>query len=95
MATVTYSQVQELLMQVPEERLPVAFEMLLGLADCREEVAEPRTDFLRLPLSERHQILAQQAEQLRAHYHETADERTEWQAGDFAQSTFSGARSGW
>ena len=85
MATVTYSQVQKLLMQVPEERLPAAFEMLLGLADCGEEVAEPRTDFLRLPLSERHQILAQQAENLRAHYHETVDERTKWQAGDFAQ----------
>ena len=32
---------------------------------------------------ERRQILAQQAEQMKGHYEQTADELAEWQAGDF------------
>ena len=34
-------------------------------------------------MAERNRILAQQAEQMLAHYEQTAKERQEWQAGDF------------
>jgi len=36
-----------------------------------------------LSIDERRRILAQQAEQMKVHYEQTADERTEWQAGNF------------
>ena len=38
---------------------------------------------MRLSVAERRQVLAEQAEQMKAHYEETADERIEWQTGDF------------
>ena len=38
---------------------------------------------MRLSVDEHRQVLAQQAEQMKTHYEETAKERTEWQTGDF------------
>lgn len=35
-------------------------------------------------LYERSQILAQQADRMKGHYERTADERPEWQKGDFS-----------
>ena len=34
-------------------------------------------------VEERQTLLSQQAEQMKIHYKQTADERTEWQSGDF------------
>jgi hypothetical protein len=82
METITYSQVQELVLQLPEERLPAAYKVLRELAE-RSEALQSQTDFMRLPLAQRREILARQAEELKAHYQQTADERSEWQAGDF------------
>ena len=42
-------------------------------------------DFMSLPLDERRRVLAQQAEQMVAHYEESAVEREAWQAGDFVE----------
>jgi len=83
METITYSQVQELVRQLPEIKLPLAYHLLFELADKEADMPSPQLDFMRLPLSKRRQIIAQQAGQMLAHYEQTADERQEWQAGDF------------
>lgn len=83
METLTYSQVQELVEQLPETKLSLAYSLLLELADTEADTLSPQLDFIRLPLDERRRIMAQQAEQIAAHYEQTADERQEWQAGDF------------
>jgi hypothetical protein len=82
METITYSQVQELVQQLPAERLPAAYQVLRELADHGEKL-QAQMDFLRLPLSQRREILARQAEELKSHYEQTAEDRREWQAGDF------------
>ncbi|MBM3241232.1 hypothetical protein FJZ31_33540 [Candidatus Poribacteria bacterium] len=84
MEMVTYSQVQELVKQLPETKLPFAYRLLLELvADKEDDEISPKLDFMRLPLDERRRIMAQQAEQMVAHYEQTADQRQEWQVGDF------------
>lgn len=82
METVTYSQVQELVQRLPAERLPAAYQVLEELVD-RGETLQSQLDFKRLPLEERRRILAHQAGELKAHYEETSEERSAWQAGDF------------
>ena len=82
METITYSQVQDLVQQLSPQCLPAAYEMLRELAD-RGGASPSQVDFMRLPLAKRHEILARQAEELKAHYAETADQRKGWQAGGF------------
>jgi hypothetical protein len=82
METVTYSQVQDLVQQIPESRLPAAYQVLRELVD-RGETLEAQVNFMRLSLADRRDILARQAEQLRDYYQDSAAERSEWQAGDF------------
>ena len=83
METITYTQVQQLVEKLPETKLRVAYHFLLELADKEVEPQSPQADFMRLSPEERHQLLSEQAEQMKVHYEQTADERTEWQAGDF------------
>lgn len=40
-------------------------------------------DFMRCATNERRKILASQAEKLKIHYEKNAEERQEWQSGDF------------
>ncbi len=87
METITYSQVQELVMRLPETRLPLAYRLLLSIADDELEALAPQLNFLVLPMSERERILAQQAEQMVAHYDQTAVDRELWQAGDFVDES--------
>jgi hypothetical protein len=82
METITYSQVQDLVQQLPPQCLPAAYEMLQELTG-RSETLQSQVDFMRLPLVKRREILANQAEELKAHYTRSADEREDWQAGDF------------
>lgn len=82
METIAYSQVQELVQQIPEARLPAAYRLLRELVD-RGEILEAQVNLLRLPPADRREILARQAEQLKDHYQDSAAERSEWQAGDF------------
>ncbi len=82
MATITYSQVRELVEQLPAERLPAAYQVLRELAE-RGETLQSQLDFKQLPRAERRRILARQAKELRAHYERSADERPGWQGGDF------------
>ena len=83
METITYTQVQRLIKKLPETELPLAYRLLLELADKEMDKLSPQADFMRFSLDERRRILAQQAEQKKAHYEHAADERTEWQTGDF------------
>lgn len=82
METITYSQVQELVGQIPAERLPAAYQVLQELTD-RGEALQAQIGFLHLPLAQRREILARQADELKSYYEGTAEERGEWQAGDF------------
>jgi hypothetical protein len=41
--------------------------------------------FMQLPLQERRRIMAEQAEEMVAHYEQTAGERAAWQGGDIAE----------
>ncbi len=82
METITYSDVRELVEQLPAERLPAAYQLLRELAE-RGESLQSQLEFKQLPLAERRRVLARQAEELRAHYAQTSEERSEWQAGDF------------
>lgn len=82
METITYSHVQDLMQQRPPQCLPAAYETLSELRD-RKQPPGSRAGFLRLPLTRRHEILARQAEELKMHYEHTAQDRSDWQAGDF------------
>ena len=83
MEAITYTQVQQLVEKLPETKLPLVYRFLLELVDKDVEPQSPQADFIRLSPEERHRLLSEQAEQMKAHYEQTADERTEWQAGDF------------
>ena len=83
MEPITYSQVQELVKQLSETKLAVAYDLLLALARQNDDELLPQINFMRLPADERYQILSRQAEQMKAHYEQTADERDEWQSGEF------------
>ena len=81
MKTITYAEVQKLVTKIPEAELPLVYCFLAELA--AGEPQSPQAAFMRLSVDERRQVLAQQAEQMKTHYEETADERAEWQTGDF------------
>ena len=82
MENITYSQILDLVQKLPTERLPAAYQALRDVAE-QGETLQSQLDFKRLPLTERRRILASQAEGLKAHYEQTSDERSDWQAGDF------------
>jgi len=84
MDTITYSNIQELVRQLPTTKLRLAYNLLYELVTKETELpSSSQLEFMRMKLDERHQILTQQAEQMVAHYKRTAVERQEWQAGDF------------
>ena len=71
-------------MHLPVAKLLLAYNVLLGLVDKEADTPSSlQVDFMQLSMAERNRILAQQAEQMLAHYGQTAKERQEWQAGDF------------
>jgi hypothetical protein len=82
MNAITYSQVKKLVKRLPAKKLPLAYSLLVDLAKEADEPS-PQLGFMLLPLSERRKIMAQQAEQMVAHYEQTESERQAWQGGDF------------
>jgi hypothetical protein len=48
-----------------------------------KKTSSPQSDFMLLPLTERRQIMAKQADQMWAHYQQSQNEHIVWQAGDF------------
>ena len=85
MKTVTYTEVQQLVAKLPESKLVSAYRLLYALTTT--DAQSPQTEFMRLSVDERRQLLSQQAEQMKTHYEQTASERTEWQAGDFVDES--------
>jgi hypothetical protein len=83
METITYSQVQDLVMRLPATKLPLAYSLLVDLASNETEALSPQREFIHLPLVERRRIMAQQAAQMLTHYEQTSVERQIWQGGDF------------
>ncbi len=83
METITYTQVQQLVEKLPETQLALAYHLLLGLVEKEGESQSPQAAFMKLSVEERQTLLSQQAEQMKVHYEQTVDERTEWQSGDF------------
>jgi len=83
METITHSQVQELVLRLPATKLPLAYSLLVNLAESQTGTPSLQFDFMLLPPVERRRIMAQQAEQMVAHYEQTAADREAWQAGDF------------
>lgn len=86
MDAITYTQVQELVMRLPSTKLPLAYSLLVSLAENETEALPPQLDYFLLPPVERQRLLAQQAEQMLAHYEQTSVERESWQAGDFVDA---------
>jgi hypothetical protein len=86
METITYSQVQDLVFRLPATKLPLVHSFLVDLTDNGADTPSPQLDFMRLPLNERRRVLEQQAQQMVAHYEQTAAEREIWQGGDFADA---------
>jgi len=85
METITYSQVQELIMRLPAKKLPIAYRLLVDLD--KSDIASPslQQEFMLLSMTERRHLMAEQAQQMAAHYEETVSERETWQAGDFVE----------
>ncbi|MDE0681788.1 MAG: hypothetical protein OXI63_02625 [Candidatus Poribacteria bacterium] len=85
MKTITYAQVQQLVAKLPKNKLPSVYRLLSALTAA--EAQSPQAAFLRLSVDERRQLLSEQAEQMKAYYEQTADERVEWQTGDFVDES--------
>ena len=83
MKTVTYSQVQELVMRLPVNELSTAYRLLVDLSKRDTDSLSHQEEFMLLPLEERQRLMAEQAKQIVAHYEQTASERQAWQAGNF------------
>ncbi|MDM8560827.1 hypothetical protein [Candidatus Parabeggiatoa sp. HSG14] len=64
----TYSQVQELVRQLPTTKLLTAYNFLLELMDKKVETLSPQLEFMQHPTHKRYQLLTQQAEQMVTHY---------------------------
>ena len=81
MRSVSVAEVQQLVSQLPEDKLAHAYRLLRDLA---EQVGHTsfQVEFMRLPFSERRRILSQQAAEMAGHYEQTAAERQDWQSGD-------------
>ena len=86
METITYSRVQELVMQFPIKKLPTAYRLLVDLSASEADSPSRQEEFMLLPLAERRRLMAEQAKRMAAHYEKVASERQAWQAGDFPGS---------
>lgn len=85
METMVYSQVQKLIEQLSARKLPIAYHMLEVLKRRDSDDSSFQQNFMRLPVAERRRLMEKQAEQMMAHYEQTASERGTWQAGDFVE----------
>ena len=85
MATITYDQVQELVRRLPVKKLPILYRLLIDLNSNTMDSSSLQQDFMMLPLSERRNLMAEQAKKMAVHYKETASERPVWQTGDFIE----------
>jgi len=86
METVTYSQLQELVMRLPAKKLPTAYRLLVELSVGEIDSPSLQQAFMLLPLAERRRLMAEQAEQIMVHYAQMTAERQAWQTGKFTEN---------
>lgn len=65
--TITYSQVQELVMRLPVEKLPIAYRLLVDLSVSDTDLPSLQQNFMLLPVTERRRLMAEQAKQIMDH----------------------------
>ncbi len=85
MTTITYSEVRQLVMRLPVDKLPVAYDLI---ADLREDDVESdlvQQSFMRLSTEERRRLMMEQAAQMKSYYEQTTTERQAWQTEDFVE----------
>ncbi len=82
---VSYEKIQELVMQVPSNKLPILYHILVRVIADKENHSSLQEKFMFMPIAERQKIMEQQAEQMITHYNKTALERQEWQHCDFIE----------
>lgn len=80
MGSISIAEVQQLVSQVPEDKLPQAYRLLRDLA--QPGAASLQVEFMRLPVSERRRLFTAQAAEMVAYYEQTTAERQDWQNGD-------------
>lgn len=85
MGSITYEQVRELVGQLPVNKLPIIYRLLIKLGASNEESSSAQQDFMLLSLTERRRVMAEQVKQVAEHYEETDPVRQTWQAGDFIE----------
>lgn len=78
MEGITYSKVQNIVKTVPLNKLPEAYQFLLKLSRETAETTSYQDEFMALPLTEQHRLMAKQAARMVSCYEETADERELW-----------------
>lgn len=78
MEKITYTQVQDVVKRLPTKKLPIAYSLLVDLAEKEVDMLSPQLDFMILPLSDRRRIMAQQAQKMVDYYEQTSDERQDW-----------------
>ena len=83
MHPITYTQVYDLVKNLPPKKLRRAYDMLVDLAKEEEKNDSPQAEFMRLPPEERKRLLEEQALYMAPYYKETEAERDAWQSGDF------------
>ena len=74
METISYTQVQALLKQVPQAKLQTAYRLLADLITGDTETLSFQEEYMSFSLNERCRIMAQQAEQMVAHYQKRTGE---------------------
>jgi hypothetical protein len=83
MHSITYSQIQELIIRLPAAKLSKAYDLLLDLVKDEPITASSQLEFMSLPLIERRRLMAEEAERMVEYYSQTKTEREEWQSGEF------------
>jgi hypothetical protein len=86
METITPSQVYELIKQLPPDKLQAAYRLLTRLSAGEAHTRSLAEEMLSLPVAERRRMLVNQARHMETYYRQTADERSDWQAGDFVET---------
>jgi len=85
MTTITYSEVNKLVMRLPVDRLPVAYDLIANLSEDNMESDLVHQDFMQLSVEERRRLMMKQAAQLKSYYEQTTTERQAWQSGGFVE----------
>ncbi len=83
MEMITQFKVLELIKQLPEAKLPIVYQFLQQIVNDNVAQATFLREPMRHSIDERRRILSSEAERLKSYYQKTAEDRQDWQSGDF------------